>query len=737
MDFTPSDDRSVRALRVVEVSGETEAAFYRITHVFNSTIFLMRVKSAEQAVNAPRPQPWPRARLLHLIESKQARFGTLSLPPELANCPDPGTDEDAEVSASMEVIQPLLDAFEREENLGRTFTSRIALRAKTLALPRSLVSRLLLRFWYFGGVRYGVLPLRRGPKPLSALEDSLQGRPQEDRPRRRGRRPLTTGSEKPSNWAPIEADIDDMERAAERCIRDGKRSIEEITKAYIRTEFRRRYPEQYASYMRGETTDPVTQRMVAYRLRTRDSLSAALRAAVPALDRARSQRALHALGPGDVYELDATGGQIVIVDRKDPRKILKRLTIYILVDRWSRYVVSVYVSLRAPSAEGVRKTLRIAFTSRLPRFKLLGVNVDDQTWPPAVIPAQIAVDRGPDMIAEATVALAVRDLKTNYVVLPPFTPDGKAIIERLNRTLKAKMKAKGLKGLYEKFTTLPKLKGSMRAAQLVACLSLREVYRELLDIVDDYNHSIHHGLKERVVELSQNGVAATPHAAYVWGLENISGGDRSVLDRLTYDRLTLRTVQVKMKNGVLVWEKLRFFPNNHAALRISQSGRPRSAARTTDGTISAKVDDTSPTKLWMVTSDAQWPEWVLDSAGMAIVAQRSIEEREELGAAHAVDAAAARRNALRRVLSKDDERLSSPKARAAPKTAVSDVELRACSAAASSELDDELMVSSGRNAPRAKASSTGISPPPRKATLAAAAQDEMDALVRRLGRTRK
>lgn len=737
MLFTPCGDGSLTRFRALEISEGQVSVIYRITHVFESTIFLMRVTTAAQAVDAPRPHPWPRSRVLGMMRSRSARVGTLGLPPELANTVEDQSEEEVSITASMEVIQPLLDAFELEENLGRSFTSRIALRAETLRLPRSLVSRLLLRYWYFGGTRYGVLPLRRGPKPPSVGEAIPPVGPNEARPRRRGRRPLTSDAERPSEWAPTELDVDDMERAALRCIAQGKTSIEEITKAYIRSEFKRRYPEEYECFLRREITDPVTQRQVAYRLRTRTDLSAKVLAAMPGLGLARAQRDLHAQGPGDVYELDATGGQIVIVDQEDPSKILKRLTIYLLVDRWSRYVVSVYVSLRPPSADGVRKTLRIAFTSRLPRFKLLGVNVDDESWPPGVIPAQIAVDRGPDMIAEATVAMAVRDLKTTLVVLPPLTPDGKAIIERLNRTLKAKMRAKGLKGQYKKFTALPKEKGSKRAAQLIACLSVREVYREILDSVDDYNHSVHRGLKDRVVELAQNGVAATPHAAYLWGLQNIAGGDRGVLDRVTYDRLTLRTVQATMKDGVFTWDKLRYFPSNPAALRVGRSGPPRSAGQAKSRTESVKVDDTSPTQLWMVTSDLDWPEWRLDSAGMAIVSQQSIEEREEFASVQAVSGSVAQRDARRRKLAKEDLAPGRPKDRSAPKTEISDAESRARSARASEALDHELELGAAGHSQRAKRAPAGSATPTTKTSLTTAAQEEMDALVRRLGRTRQ
>lgn len=93
-------------------------------------------------------------------------------------------------------------------------------------------------------------------------------------------------------------------------------------------------------------------------------------------------------------------------------------TIYFLIDRWSRFVVSAYISLRAPSYEEVRNTLLIAFTSREKRFSRLGIEVSDNQWPIGCIPAVICPDRGSDFMSGSMLQSVVDDLRIDLTPLP-------------------------------------------------------------------------------------------------------------------------------------------------------------------------------------------------------------------------------------------------------------------------------------------------------------------------------
>ena len=426
--------------------------------------------------------------------------------------------------------------------------------------------------------------------------------------------------------------------------------------------------------------------------------------------------------------LGKTGGQIVVIDSRDPSKILSRLWIYLLIDRWSRYVVSAYVSLRPPSSESVRKTLRIAFTSRTRRFQLLGIDVDDEKWPPGVVCAQMAVDNGADMIAKSTVELGVNDLLIEVVDLPPRCPDGKAIIERVNRTLKAMMKSRGLRGTYDKHVECADDRHSKKKARAVACLSLRDVYRALLEAIEDYNNRPHRTLRERVLELAQNRISPTPKAAYIWGLQHITGANRGVLVHEDYDRLTLQTARATIADGVITWGPNRYYPANGAAWKFGQQGSRKRRA------VDVKVDDTVPTELWVVTNGLDWPRWETNAAGVESLGAQTVQEREEFAHLHAADLKEAEQESHRERLKAAGQRAVRSAPRLSTKRVHDANDVRESSEAESASLDKATGTATAQERPKRRlghASPAGIQNRP-LVTWDAERQAEMDDILRRL-----
>jgi hypothetical protein len=504
-----------------------------------------------------------------------------------------------------------------------------------------------LRYWYFGAIKQALLVLHRGPK-ITVQSDGQAATPAWAKPptirkRRAGPKPRHAKGVRPCEWRPESIDVADMERAAIRCARRKLRGLRTLTDQYLKHEFKQRHPQVFNRFMRGESTVPCTERQLRYRLRRKVALDPRVLTAFPTLRRPASERALLAVGSGHIYELDATGGQIYIVDSKDPTRVLRKVTIYLLIDRYSRYVVSVYITAKPPSSAGVRQALRIAFTSRR-RFQSMGVDIDDEDWPPGVVCLSMVVDNGPDMISKATLKTAVDDLLIDVDILPPYTPDGKAIIERFIKTLKMKMQDKGLAGLYKKVQLSPEEKKTAKDAVLLAEYSLRSLYRELIEIVRTYNYEHHSGLEKRQPELAAAGVPFTPIAAYKYGLEHVSGLERPAMSDEDIFQLTLGSEKASIRDGVVTWKELSYYPANAAAIAFSaHCGSAKKA-------IDVKIDATDPFDLFVAAPMSPLPMWKIDKHGEAFVRAVSMEDREEFSEERAVQKAdTARRNTIMRL----------------------------------------------------------------------------------------
>lgn len=683
--FAPSRARQPTRYGAVRIATGGQKTVYRITHIFSASVYLMRISSAAAAHDAGRPKMCLRSHLDELRSTGQAVYGSVRLPPELSCSIEKGSLTEQLIEIEHERIKKLLAKFEFESALGRGMTKSIEKAAKAQNLKEVSLRRLLFRYWYFGAISQGLLKLARGPKVVAPPDkpSSTTPRTPEIARLRPGRRPRTKRSVRRYTKHLTATDVDDMVLAAKRCAKAGIRGYEMLASSYLAHEFKKRHPADYAQYIHDKISAPCTARQIVYRLRKRRDLDAATLQNYPGLRRSAADLALVAVGSGHIYELDATGGQIYIVDSEDPSRVLRAVTIYLLIDRYSRYVVAAYVTLRPPSSAAVRQTLRIALTSRKRRFVDCGI--DDEEWPPGVVPLVIVVDNGSDMISKQTLRAAVHDLHIDVDVLPPYTPDGKAIIERLNRTLKAKLAAKGLVGSYKKFRMSPADKAKAKKALVLAIHSLRSFYRELIEIIREYNHSHHGGLEERLPELAQAGLPFTPFAAYKFGLEEVSGLSRPALSDEDIRRLTLNSEKASIKSGVVRRKgKLSYFPTNAAAVAFGQQFGSQSHP------ISIRVDDTDPSEISAPFTTPEWPTWELDKAGKAFIRQVSLEDWDASADSRASNKAGSKHDeGVRRTKYMEKQAAAKP-VRSVRKSIVDGATTRRRSDAESAELDAAL-----------------------------------------------
>lgn len=633
LEFSPISNAAAAPGLVLRL-GNTNTQYLRVTHVFSSCIYFMRIGEPEQARFARRPSRWSILQVQELVASPDACWGRVVLPASLSNPPLPESSQAQELDTAWALIEPLVVAFNQEQNLHRLkFSAFIRERVEATGTSFTTVLRTLLRYYYFGGSRLALLPLPPGVKPGTPAYTQIETKGSAKfGPKRRGRKPILANELGENDFVVSELDIGDMVDCLKACLRRGVTSIAGAHEHYLTSAFRLRHPDLYKEYISFERPEPVSRRQFKYYIdnnaRLSDDLSANLRLHSRGPGYLGS---LYAAGPGEVYEIDSTGGRIYLVTKDEDGKnvVVGKPTIYLIVDRWSRFIVSAYLSLRPPSYEEVRHALLVAFTSRERRFGALGVVVDDKQWPIGRMPAVICPDRGSDFLSSSMEKAVVDDLKIELTPLPPYCPDGKAVVERLIREVKRRMAASGMKGVYAERPMDPETKHAAKKAEAVAVHSLGDAYRLLIDIAVDHNNRPHSKLKQRRL-LTQAGVRPTPKDAYQWGLKNISGLRIPPFNDADYKRLLLASDLASVANGVLRYKKRAYLPANEAAIEIMSNSTRRARQ------VSIRLDRTDPAEVFIVTQRGTWAAFQITRGGESEMAGLTLDEDDALSSHNAL-----------------------------------------------------------------------------------------------------
>ncbi|MBF8179770.1 integrase catalytic domain-containing protein [Herminiimonas contaminans] len=623
IEFKPIPNAALSAGMVIRF--ESTNRYLRLTHIFETGVFGMWVDVAERAYFARRPLWFAKAELKALLRDEGGEIGQFQLPFAFTGSIKDEASE-LKLNAAWEMIEPLVSLFEKEENLSaRSFSSCIRRRAESLDVSKTTLYRLVIRFYYFGGVRKALLPLARGATPgLAGYKFQPTEGGTERIYKRRGRQSILAPELGVNEFVVDESDIEDMIRSYKAKLRTGPTYISHAHENYLANYFSKRHPERYRLYLKGETSEPVTVRQFRYYIHSSARLDADLIRNVRSHERnPGSLSSVRASGPGEVYEIDATGGRIHLVSSDDPSLVVGKPILYLLIDRWSRFVVSAYLSLKPASWEEVRYALLIAFTSREKRFASLGVDINDNRWPIGRFPAVLCPDRGSEFLSESMERSVAQDLRIEVTPLPPLCPDGKAIVERFIREIKRRMTASELKGVYAERPLDPRTKRIEKRAAVAAVHSLKDAYRAIIEIIDDHNNRPHTALRKLKI-LTQAGIAPQPRDAYMWGLENVTGLRTPPLRDGDYFRLLLGIDTASIARGVLRYKQRPYLPVNETAIEMARTSTSRAKS------IKVRIDKTDPLEVFVETKFGEWAQFRLSVGAVKEIAGLTLDEEEAL-----------------------------------------------------------------------------------------------------------
>lgn len=258
LEFSPISNAAAAPGLVLRL-GETNTQYLRVTHVFSSCIYFMRIGEPEQARFARRPSRWSSLKVQELVASPDASWGRVVLPASLSNPPLLESRQAEDLDAAWSLIEPLVAAFNEEKNLHRLkFSAFIRERVEATGTSFTTVLRTLLRYYYFGGSRLALLPLTPGVKPGTPAYTQIETKGSaEYGPKRRGRKSILTNELSENDFVVSELDIGDMVDCLKACLRKGVTSIPGAHEHYLANAFRLRHPDLHKEYIAGGRLEPV------------------------------------------------------------------------------------------------------------------------------------------------------------------------------------------------------------------------------------------------------------------------------------------------------------------------------------------------------------------------------------------------------------------------------------------------------------------------------------------------
>jgi hypothetical protein len=135
-----------------------------------------------------------------------------------------------------------------------------------------------------------------------------------------------------------------------------------------------------------------------------------------------------AAGPGSVFQIDATIGDVYLVSSLDRNRIIGRPVIYFVVDVFSRLVVGLSVALEGPSWIGAMLALENTATDKVAFCAEYDIPIEQSEWPAFHLPEALMADRGEFEGYNADHLVNAFDIRVDNTA--PYRGDLKGIVEQ-------------------------------------------------------------------------------------------------------------------------------------------------------------------------------------------------------------------------------------------------------------------------------------------------------------------
>ena len=132
---------------------------------------------------------------------------------------------------------------------------------------------------------------------------------------------------------------------------------------------------------------------------------------------------------GDVYEIDSTVADVMLVHQDDRSKIVGKPSLYLVRDRKSSLIVGVYVGFEEASWLAAQQAIMSITEDKAALCRQYGVAYNPADWPAhRMMPKEFVADRGPEMLSNQSNRIA-DGLELTVTNLPARRGDWKPHVE--------------------------------------------------------------------------------------------------------------------------------------------------------------------------------------------------------------------------------------------------------------------------------------------------------------------
>lgn len=223
-----------------------------------------------------------------------------------------------------------------------------------------------------------------------------------------------------------------------------------------------------------------------------------------------------AIGPGSLYQIDATIADVYLVSSYNRNHIIGRPVVYFVMDVFSRMITGVYCGLEGPSWIGAMMALSNAASDKVAFCKEYGIDISKDEWDTAYLPEAILGDRG-ELEGKNAESL-ISSLKIRVENTAPFRGDLKGIVEQQFNLMHGHIKP-FVPGFVEK----DHLTRTGKDYRLDAKLDLTQFTKIIINCVLFHNNQ--HWIKGYNLSAFMIGdeVDCIPSKLWRWGIKNRSG----------------------------------------------------------------------------------------------------------------------------------------------------------------------------------------------------------------------
>lgn len=228
-----------------------------------------------------------------------------------------------------------------------------------------------------------------------------------------------------------------------------------------------------------------------------------------------------ALGPGSIYQIDATVADVYLVSKFNRNWIVGRPIVYGVIDVFSRLVTGIYIGLEGPSWVGAMMALANAAMNKVEFCQDYGIEISAEKWPAQYLPDSILGDRGE--LEGKSVENLINALGIKIMNTPPYRADWKGIIEQNFKTTSDRVKP------FMPGVVNPDLRErGDKDYRLDAKLNLYEFTQIMIKSILYHNnqHLLRNYSREEM--MIEDDIKCIPLELWNWGITNRSGKLRSV-----------------------------------------------------------------------------------------------------------------------------------------------------------------------------------------------------------------